>query len=101
MSGAHTPAALARVSAPTARRFTGMWFSCRAEALPPRKYTEAWFSDVAAALQGRESLAMALLVASPMIRIGCSGWQYKHWRGDFYPADQSASRWLSHYVGTF
>jgi uncharacterized protein YecE (DUF72 family) len=36
-----------------------------------------------------------------MIRVGCSGWQYKHWRGDFYPADQPASRWLSLYVRTF
>src|SRR5437588_366588 len=23
----------------------------------------------------------------PGARIGCSGWQYKHWRGAFYPAD--------------
>jgi hypothetical protein len=27
------------------------------------------------------------------IRIGCSGWQYKHWRDDFYPAELPMSRW--------
>jgi len=33
--------------------------------------------------------------------IGCSGWQYKHWRGDFYPASLPQSRWLAHYAGQF
>jgi uncharacterized protein YecE (DUF72 family) len=36
-----------------------------------------------------------------MIRIGCSGWQYRHWRGDFYPSALPASRWLEHYVDRF
>jgi hypothetical protein len=31
---------------------------------------------------------------TPTIRIGCSGWQYRHWRGNFYPAMLPASRWL-------
>jgi uncharacterized protein YecE (DUF72 family) len=35
------------------------------------------------------------------IRIGCSGWQYKHWRGDFYPPELAQSRWFDHYVLTF
>lgn len=35
------------------------------------------------------------------IRIGCSGWQYRHWRGDFYPADLPSSRWFAHYALTF
>jgi uncharacterized protein YecE (DUF72 family) len=35
------------------------------------------------------------------IRIGCSGWQYKHWRGDFYPADLPQSRWFAHYALSF
>ena len=35
------------------------------------------------------------------IRIGCSGWQYKHWRGDFYPAELPQSRWFAHYALTF
>ncbi|MGC4080787.1 MAG: DUF72 domain-containing protein [Vicinamibacterales bacterium] len=34
-------------------------------------------------------------------RIGCSGWQYKHWRGDFYPAELPVSRWLTYYAERF
>jgi uncharacterized protein YecE (DUF72 family) len=33
--------------------------------------------------------------------IGCSGWQYKHWRGDFYPALLPQGRWLAHYAEQF
>jgi uncharacterized protein YecE (DUF72 family) len=33
--------------------------------------------------------------------IGCSGWQYKHWRGDFYPGSLPQSRWLTHYAKHF
>ena len=35
------------------------------------------------------------------VRIGCSGWQYKHWRGDFYPAEMPPARWFAHYALTF
>jgi uncharacterized protein YecE (DUF72 family) len=35
------------------------------------------------------------------VRVGCSGWQYKHWRGDFYPADLPTSRWFHWYAQTF
>ena len=35
------------------------------------------------------------------LRVGCSGWQYRHWRGDFYPAELPQSRWFSHYALTF
>jgi uncharacterized protein YecE (DUF72 family) len=38
---------------------------------------------------------------SPSIRVGCSGWQYKHWRGDFYPAGLSQTAWLDHYARHF
>jgi uncharacterized protein YecE (DUF72 family) len=41
------------------------------------------------------------LSRKPQLRIGCSGWQYKHWRGDFYPAELPVSRWFSHYALTF
>lgn len=34
-------------------------------------------------------------------RVGCSGWQYKHWRGEFYPGDLAASRWFEHYASLF
>ena len=35
------------------------------------------------------------------IRVGCSGWQYRHWRGDFYPAELPTSQWFAHYARTF
>jgi uncharacterized protein YecE (DUF72 family) len=39
--------------------------------------------------------------ATADVRIGCSGWQYRHWRGNFYPADLPQSRWLEYYAGRF
>jgi uncharacterized protein YecE (DUF72 family) len=38
---------------------------------------------------------------SPSIRIGCSGWQYRGWRGDFYPATLPLSRWFGYYAERF
>ena len=35
------------------------------------------------------------------IRIGCSGWHYKHWVGTFYPAKTPATRMLSYYIEQF
>src|SRR5918996_216831 len=35
------------------------------------------------------------------IRVGCSGWQYSHWRGDFYPPELATTRWFAHYALTF
>jgi uncharacterized protein YecE (DUF72 family) len=36
------------------------------------------------------------------IRIGCSGWQYRSWRGEFYPATGCPQRrWLHHYAQHF
>jgi uncharacterized protein YecE (DUF72 family) len=35
------------------------------------------------------------------MRVGCSGWQYRHWRGDFYPSELPTSRWFAHYALTF
>jgi uncharacterized protein YecE (DUF72 family) len=35
------------------------------------------------------------------VRVGCSGWQYKHWRGDFYPAELGLSRWFEFYSTRF
>jgi len=34
-------------------------------------------------------------------RVGCSGWEYKHWRGDFYPVDVPKARWFDHYAARF
>jgi uncharacterized protein YecE (DUF72 family) len=36
-----------------------------------------------------------------MIRIGCSGWNYRSWRETFYPTGLPASRWLEHYASVF
>jgi uncharacterized protein YecE (DUF72 family) len=34
-------------------------------------------------------------------RIGCSGWNYRDWRGGFYPVGVPASRWLECYAQRF
>ena len=34
-------------------------------------------------------------------RIGCSGWDYRDWRGVVYPADLARRRWFSHYASLF
>ena len=36
-----------------------------------------------------------------LCRIGCSGWLYRHWAGDFYPAGLPARRWFEHYAREF
>jgi uncharacterized protein YecE (DUF72 family) len=36
-----------------------------------------------------------------LIRIGCSGWQYQHWRDEFYPAELPQLLWFAHYVLSF
>ena len=35
------------------------------------------------------------------LRVGCSGWLYRHWRGDFYPAGLRIKDELGYYVGKF
>jgi uncharacterized protein YecE (DUF72 family) len=35
------------------------------------------------------------------IRIGCSGWIYRHWRGLFYPEKLAQKRWFEHYSAEF
>jgi len=37
----------------------------------------------------------------PQARIGCSGWNYSHWRGIFYPPSLPTSRWLEFYAQNF
>jgi uncharacterized protein YecE (DUF72 family) len=39
--------------------------------------------------------------AGAELRIGCSGWQYRHWRGSFYPPDLPQNRWFEYYAGRF
>ncbi len=35
------------------------------------------------------------------IRIGCSGWNYGHWRGRFYPEEEPPELWFGFYAATF
>ena len=35
------------------------------------------------------------------IHIGTSGYQYKHWKGDFYPKEMSVNEWFEHYTKYF
>ncbi|HEX4913808.1 MAG TPA: DUF72 domain-containing protein [Vicinamibacterales bacterium] len=37
----------------------------------------------------------------PALRIGCSGWNYKHWRGKFYPPELRLREWFTHYASVF
>ncbi|MGO8894052.1 MAG: DUF72 domain-containing protein [Streptosporangiaceae bacterium] len=36
-----------------------------------------------------------------MILVGTSGWQYRDWRGTFYPPDVPQRRWLEYYASQF
>jgi uncharacterized protein YecE (DUF72 family) len=36
-----------------------------------------------------------------VILVGTSGWQYRHWRGPFYPPGLPQARWLPHYAEQF
>src|SRR3982751_1329378 len=35
------------------------------------------------------------------IRIGCSGWNYRHWRSAFYPQGLAVKRWFAFYAEHF
>jgi len=37
----------------------------------------------------------------PRLRVGCSGWNYPHWRERVYPRGVPQSRWLQHYATIF
>ena len=36
-----------------------------------------------------------------MLYVGTSGWQYRDWRGSFYPEKLAQARWLQHYCAHF
>jgi len=46
------------------------------------------------------ALASADAVMSGQIRVGCSGWQYRHWRETFYRG-LPLKRWFEHYSSVF
>ncbi|MFQ3786422.1 DUF72 domain-containing protein [Halomonas sp. A29] len=35
------------------------------------------------------------------LRIGTSGYQYRHWKGRFYPSELAQDEWFGHYAGQF
>ena len=35
------------------------------------------------------------------VRVGCSGWNYKHWRGLFYPEELPVKDWFAFYAAVF
>ena len=35
------------------------------------------------------------------VLVGTSGWQYREWRGTFYPAGVPQRRWLEHHARQF
>jgi uncharacterized protein YecE (DUF72 family) len=59
------------------------------------------------ALKMREARLGGDLFASPLpadlpaVNIGCSGWFYWHWRGDFYPPERPTKEWFAHYAQHF
>ena len=40
-------------------------------------------------------------VVPPRVTVGTSGWQYRDWRGTFYPPDAPQRRWLEYYASQF
>lgn len=41
------------------------------------------------------------IVGVPRIHIGCSGWNYRHWRGLFYPTELRVAQWFEFYARRF
>jgi len=42
-----------------------------------------------------------VVMHEPQLRIGCSGWNYKSWKGRFYPATLKTGEWLKYYATRF
>ena len=40
-------------------------------------------------------------MSAPEVRVGCSGWQYRDWRGVLYPEGLAQSGWLERYAEEF
>jgi uncharacterized protein YecE (DUF72 family) len=89
-----------------------------AEHLPPmrrwRTQTPGSTMPIGSRSPGRYCLTAAVLgidlarmpvvprrLRTPELRIGCSGWNYATWRGEFYPRGVPPSRWLAHYAERF
>jgi uncharacterized protein YecE (DUF72 family) len=46
-------------------------------------------------------LASPRAMSLPQFNVGCSGWFYWHWRGEFYADDLPTRDWFSHYAAHF
>ena len=44
---------------------------------------------------------MGTLKSKGHLRVGTSGWQYRHWKGVFYPETVKQAGWLSYYCDNF
>ncbi len=42
-----------------------------------------------------------MVLSHPTVRIGTSGWSYRHWRDVFYPPGLPTRDWLRHYASRF
>lgn len=42
-----------------------------------------------------------MIMKGRSVRVGCSGWQYSHWREDFYPFSLPQKKWLDYYATQF
>ncbi len=47
------------------------------------------------------TIAPFLCYNTVMIRIGTSGWSYKHWKGEFYPKTIPQKKWLEYFTEHF
>src|SRR5437868_139355 len=56
---------------------------------------------IAAERDGCAGLAQHDPAKRPAPHIGCSGWYYWHWKGQFYPEGLASSRWFRHYASKF
>ncbi len=51
--------------------------------------------------EAKPAMTARRIISDSRFHIGCSGWFYWHWRGDFYPAELPTGRWFSHYAARF
>lgn len=42
-----------------------------------------------------------MTTARPQIRVGCCGWNYRHWQGVFYPRELGPAEWFGFYARSF
>ncbi len=54
-----------------------------------------------AAEKSAAAMSKNIVARPPAINIGCSGWYYWHWKGQFYPESIPSSRWFAHYASKF